>query len=278
MNSKNENLFNQIKRGREGLNQGLPTGLSKLDEDICGIQRSRYDLVFAREKAGKSAFVNSCYILNPYDYLHKKGKTKDLKVFYFSLEMSETAVLSKWYADKIFREDKILIDSNIVLSKGDNYFNDDLLKLAEKHIPYFDEMLNTSVDLQCGQTNPTGIYKHVKTWLLENGTWENGYYKPNNPEITVIIIADTAGNLKLEKVEGIASLKTTIDKLSEYFREFRDKYNCTPVMIMHTNRATDNYNRDADNDLLPKTSDIKETGQCVQDNQKFLIFVINIRV
>ena len=40
-----ESLFSSINRGREGLNAGLSTGLSKLDGLVYGIQRRRMEVV-----------------------------------------------------------------------------------------------------------------------------------------------------------------------------------------------------------------------------------------
>lgn len=34
-----ENLFKSIERGRKGLNNGLSSGLSKLDSTVYGVQR-----------------------------------------------------------------------------------------------------------------------------------------------------------------------------------------------------------------------------------------------
>ena len=40
-----ESLFSSINRGREGLNAGLSTGLSKLDGLVYGIQRRWMEVV-----------------------------------------------------------------------------------------------------------------------------------------------------------------------------------------------------------------------------------------
>lgn len=260
-----ENFFNEIDRGRQGLNKGLSMGFPRLDDFICGIQKGRYDLIFAAEKAGKSSFVLSSYILNPYDLLNKVDKTANLKVFYFSLEMSKNAVLSKWFADRLYTEYKILVDPNIILGKKKNilpdYIYDKLVLIKE----YYRKMLLESVTIIDESMNPTGIYKMICKYADENGKFINNRYVPNNPDQTVVIIIDTAGNLKLEKVEGAINMKSTIDKMSEYNRFFRNKFNYAPVMIMHANRGISEYSREKDGDVYPKTGDIKESHQPVQD-------------
>lgn len=257
-------FFKEIDRGRLGLNKGLSMGFPRLDEFICGIQKGRYDLVFAQEKAGKSAFVNSSYILNPYEILYKIGKTDNLKVFYFSLEMSKNAVLSKWFADKLYKDYKILVDPNIILGKQKslpNYIYEKL-KIIKA---YYNDMLNSSVTIIDDSLNPTGIKILIDNYAKENGTTVDGRYIPNNPDQTVIIIIDTAGNLRLERVEGQTSTKITIDRQSEFNRYFRNKYNYTPVMVMHANRGLADYTREKEGDIFPKPSDIKESNQPIQD-------------
>lgn len=50
-----ESLFSSINRGREGLNAGLSTGLSKLDGLVYGIQRRWMEVV-----AGDSGSKQYC--------------------------------------------------------------------------------------------------------------------------------------------------------------------------------------------------------------------------
>ena len=56
--SKNyDNFLKEVDRGLKGLNKGLPMSLPKLEAIIGGIQRKRYDLIFAESGVGKSSFV-----------------------------------------------------------------------------------------------------------------------------------------------------------------------------------------------------------------------------
>lgn len=149
-------LYEDIENGRLGLNKGIPMGFPVLDGITNGIQKARYDLIFGLEKSGKSAFVNTGYILNPYDYLLKQGKTKNLKVLYFSLEMSAKAVMAKWLCDIIYREEKILLDTSIILKKGDNNTPEYLYPIFKKYKAYLNQMLKDSVTIIDETLNPTG--------------------------------------------------------------------------------------------------------------------------
>lgn len=260
-----DDVFEEIDRGRLGKNRGISMGYPKLDNFTCGLQKGRYDLVFGLEKAGKSAFVYNSYIINPYIELLKVNKTKNLKVFLFSLEMSRVKVVAKMIVDKLRRDDNILIDTKIVLGQTDSILPDYIYEKIKKYKEYFKKMQEDTLTIVDESLNPTGIWKVVYQYSKENGVVENKKYIANNPDQVVIVIIDTAGNLKWEKVEGQASMKITIDKMSEYCRIFRNSFNYSPIMIMHANRNLGEYQREKDGDIFPKTSDIKESGQVSAD-------------
>ncbi len=50
-----ENLFKSIERGRKGLNNGLSSGLSKLDSTVYGVQR-RWMTVWAGDSGSNKAW------------------------------------------------------------------------------------------------------------------------------------------------------------------------------------------------------------------------------
>jgi hypothetical protein len=262
-------LIDSIDAGKEGKNTGLPTGYNRLDSYICGIQRGRYDIVFGREGSGKSAFVDNSYVLNPYDYLKKEGKLNKLKILYYSLEMSRQAKVSKWCCWKIYKDYRILIDTNYVLSKGKNRINDEIYQRVVSTADYFEEMSDI-VQIFDEPLNPTGIWKQVTEYAMNNGKVDidihgRKTYTPNDPEKYTIIIGDTAGNLSLEKVADNYNIKSTIDKCSEYFRIFRNKFNFSPVMVSHANRSIDDINKVKYGEIFHTLSDIKDTNQLGQD-------------
>ena len=55
--SRYGDFLKEVDRGLKGLNKGLPMSLPKLESIIGGIQRKRYDLIFAESGVGKSSFV-----------------------------------------------------------------------------------------------------------------------------------------------------------------------------------------------------------------------------
>jgi replicative DNA helicase len=45
-------FWDKVNRGVKGLNKGLPMGFPRLENYIAGIQRARYDVVFAESGVG----------------------------------------------------------------------------------------------------------------------------------------------------------------------------------------------------------------------------------
>jgi len=81
------NVIEKIERGKEGLNTGLYMGFDRLVEYIPGIQQGTYYLIGGETGSGKTAFIDACFLYNPYDWLkaHPDSSIK-LKIFYWSLE------------------------------------------------------------------------------------------------------------------------------------------------------------------------------------------------
>jgi replicative DNA helicase len=94
-----ESLYQRIDRGRQGKNIGLKTGIPKLDEYTGGIQ-PLYTLIFGVSGSGKSALALYSYIYRPL----KDYPDKNIKLCYFSLELSAELLLAKLLCLYIFEE------------------------------------------------------------------------------------------------------------------------------------------------------------------------------
>ena len=86
-----EILWTQIDKGKNGENIGIPTGISKLDKVIGGIQPSRYYCIAAASSVGKSALV--LFIM--YYILKNIDTKKPVYFLYFSLEIPANVLLAK---------------------------------------------------------------------------------------------------------------------------------------------------------------------------------------
>jgi replicative DNA helicase len=265
-------FFKKVSRGAQGYNKGLPMGFPKLEEYIAGIQKARYDVIFAESGVGKSSIVWYAYLMYPYEYCYKnKGKIKDsLKIRLYSLEVSAEEVIAKLVALKLFIDYGIILDSKYIFSKGNNKIHSDIYKKIDALSSYFDEMFNHVTIIDKPMT-PSDIKNDVLKFAKSIGTIEEDElgkikFTPNDPDQTVIIITDTVGNLKVENSNGNTSVKTTIDLHSSNCRDtYRNQLGFTCVNVSHSNRAMDDINRVKYGELFPKMSDIKETNMLAQD-------------
>ena len=136
----------------------------------------------------------------------------------------------------------------------------------------------------CEERNPTGIYKRIKAYLDEHGTstfeekevtYVNEFgetvkekvkkfkeYIPNNPNEYLIPIVDHAGLLQEEK--GM-TLKSTIEKLSEYFVILRNNYKVSPVLVQQQNMETTNLEAFKANKIRPTKDGLKDSKRPGED-------------
>ena len=123
--------------------------------------------------------------------------------------------------------------------------------------------------------NPTGIYHTIRNYLLDNGKvftkdvkvkGEDGntkivqgfdYYKPNYPDMYVIVILDHAALIKKER--GF-NKKETIDKMMEYLIDLRIKYKIIPIVVQQLNRDISSTERFKQGRIGPTIADFKETS------------------
>lgn len=268
-------LMESIKKGMKGENQGLPMGFPRLSNLICGIQKSRYDLIFSREGVGKTSFVDLAYCLNPYEFLKKNESNYKLKVIYWSLEITKEAKLAKWMALKLWFDYGFIVDANEVLSKGKNRCSQELFDKIYKTKDYFYELEDT-VTIIDREINATGVYKFMRNdYGLQHGKFiqekisENltkEVYVENDPNLITVVVVDTVGNLKCESVEGSYTKKINIEKLSSYAKhEFRNKCKFSPVLISHANRSIGATDRSKYGEIFHQLEDVKETNSLGED-------------
>ena len=267
-----ELLKQEVTAGIEGKNNGIPMGFDRLNKYI-GIRKRIMTLIFGPTGSGKSAFLHSGYILNPFDYYYKnKPKGVKLKIILFSMERSKIHILAKWITRKIFIEEGILIPMHKLLGWWEN---DKLTKdehdLFLAYQWYIDELLQI-VDIIEGPQNPTGIYKYVRKYAEANGKFEEidefrKIYIPNHSNEIVIIGEDHLGNIKTESGK---TKKESIDKVSEYNQYFRDSLGYTPIPVSQLTRNLNNPMFQKMDSFEPTIDDIKESGRPGEDSDVIL--------
>jgi len=225
----------------------IPFPFKRFSNFIPGIQRGRYIITTASSKVGKSKFTDFSFVYSPIEYVVNNVTNLDVKVLYFSLEMSKEDkmkeltcyLLYKYYGHALSPEevssvfkDKIL--SNEVLAILESEAFNVLINKFEERVIFYD---NTR--------NPFGIYKTVREYANANGEYydKNGvkldkhliylntesevrkidHYKPHNKNEYVIVITDHISLLTPEKNHHSNLHDAMGDFSSNYCLNIRDK-------------------------------------------------------
>lgn len=246
-----KNLKTNQKIRRSGGIIGIPfsPNYNKLNSVVPGIQRSRYYIVTANSKVGKSQIADDLFVYSPLEYvIENSPENIDLKIFYFSLEMSKEMKIATMMANKLYKDYGISISVEMLQSQFKEYvLEDHVLEKIEAMEEYFEKMENI-VEFVDDIKNPYGIYKYVRDYLNKNGEftkktvkWEKpdgtfeekevrDEYVPNNKGQFVIVLVDHVSLLKPEK--GQQGIRDAIGKWSsDHCLELRDKYKCAVVNV-----------------------------------------------
>lgn len=230
----------------------IPWSLPRLSKVLPGIEKSRYYLVTASPKAGKSQLTDFLFVYQPIEWLIANPDSDiKLKIFYFSLEMSVKAKMLLALCYKLFQEYKIIISPQDISSVFDSYIMDDEIeKLLEsdKMTEWFNK-IESIVEYHDDARTPYQIFKKVKAyaehpdngsytyktinWQNEDGTYSprtvRDRYIPKRTDEYVIVITDHIGLLQPKSGD---TLHQTISQFSsEYCLEMRDRWGYSPVVV-----------------------------------------------
>lgn len=183
----------------------------------------------------------------------------DMKVFYLALEESDERILQRFESYLLFKLDRKRISPRDLRSTdNEKPVPQEILDLlaSERYQVYiraFEEhFIFSSV------SNPTGIYKLCRTYAEQTGTTHKqkvvtknefgemeekeyfDHYTQNNPNEFRFVVAD---HISLITAEKGMSIKESIDKLSKYFVELRNRYNFSPIVIQQ--QSTENESNDS---------------------------------
>lgn len=260
-------LKNEVIKGREGRNGGIPMGFNRLNHYV-GIRKSMYYLIGGLTGSGKTSFIDDAFVLNPVDwYIAQQGKSNiKLKIIYRSMERSRTYKLAKWVSRKIFIDHGISIPVPKLLGWNDKLTDEEyeLFKSYEGYIKQVEEIV-TIID---GPENPVGIAKELKAYALENGEViqvdkYNKKYIPHDENVITLVVIDHIGLLKA--IKDYPNKKALIDKMSEELRYARDFFGFSPVVVSQFNRDIANINRIKNGDLEPQLEDFADSSSTQND-------------
>jgi len=264
-----ELLKEEVRKGLEGKNGGVPMGFDRLNRYI-GIRKSMYYLIGGLTGSGKTSFIDDAFVLNPVDWaMSPEGIQSGIKVkvWYRSMERSRTYKLAKWTSRRIFMDHGITIGVNKLLGWTDKMSEEEhkLFLSYEDYMNKLSEMI-TIID---GPENPVGIAKELKAYALERGEIVqqdkyNKLYIPDDPNEITIVVIDHIGLLKTTKDQP--TKKAAIDKMSDELRYARDFYGYSPVVVSQFNRSIANPIRIKNGDVEPQLEDFADSSTTQNDS------------
>ena len=254
-------LYNKIDSGRQGKNIGLKTGIPKMDDYTGGIQPV-YTLVFGVSGSGKSALALYSYIYRPL----KDYPDKNIKLCYFSLELSAELLLAKLLCLYIFEEYNVIIPYTRLMS-WNSILDDDTYNYVVKARKWLESINNKLIIYDSALTSKF-FYSKVKHLLEENGKFEPSadgrrtLYKKNDPEQLTIVVVD---HLNLAtSIEG-RTKKEEIDLISKYAVTLRNQCGVSFFMLMQENRNSASMDRRKAELTECSSEDISDTSAPFQD-------------
>lgn len=269
--------LNEIDRGLQGLNVGLPMGFNRLVDYIPNIQQKTYYLIGGRTKDGKTSFVDDCFMYNPFDYIQENETDLVLDIDYFSFEIDKTTKIIKGISRRIYKKYGLLVDVNHILSRGKFRISTEIYEIVKKEREYFNKLEDILTIFDIDEiTNPTGMFKYLKQKAEKRGKtittpvdigggkiiqkFES--WTPNNPHRYHEIIIDSIGLVETEKNK---TLKQCIDDLSKYCIKLRNRYRDIPVVIQQLGADADNDMRFTGNRLKPTLRDFSDSKYTPRD-------------
>lgn len=257
-----EKILEEIDRGREGLNHGIPMGLPKLEGIIDGVTRETYTLILSNSGAGKTSFALYAYVYKP---LMAHLDDNDFKVLYFSLEMNEVSLYIKLLSIYIFETYGIQLSFKEILSRKKEYvLSEEHYNLVKECLPWIDKV-SQKLEIYDKNASAATVYAILMKRLKAIGRFEETetrtIYHPNNPNLIYNVVIDHIGLIKPQDT----NLKGEIDKLSAYLVQFREKCGISPVVIQQANREQGNIERYKQGKSAFTINDAKDSGNTVQD-------------
>lgn len=224
-----------------------------------GIEQSTYYIVSGNQKSGKTQVADDLFLYNPIEFIKNNNTNIDVKIFYFSLEMSKEAKIRQAICRRLYIKKGIKLSPRRIQSMFTDYIlPDDILEFIKEDEEYFN-FLEEKVEFIDRIRNPFGMFKVIRDFYHANGVYISksgeeipmelinqnseevnktiAYYKPNNPDLFVFVIVDHISLITEEKVDGVKqTLYDAIKKLSnDYLLDIRDRWKGIPVVIQQQN-------------------------------------------
>lgn len=260
--------------GRSGKVLSIPTGIERVDKFIYGTRQGCYYLYGAETGVGKTTYVREKHIHVPYEYYRKINDSSKIDVLFidFSLEITGSLNILSAITRKIFLEyGKVFpVDKLTNWNQDGSKLSDDDYKLVEEQYAYFRDFQNKLVVVD-EETTPTLFHDVLMEAAKRNGKFKSegrwisecGEYKPNNPNLYVIVAIDTINLADMDTEHEF--IKSSIDRISRLCVWFRNKCNFTPIVIQQFNAEISAVDRARYGITTPLLRDFEDSKRTTKD-------------
>ena len=277
-----EELVLRRERAISGKLNCLPLPYPRLREVFPGVERRRYTIVTANQKVGKSKYTDKTYVYEPFFYALEHPDQLRVVILYFTLEMGKKEKFYEFLCHLLWRLDRVRISPTQLKSTDSTKpVPQEILDLinSEKY-QYYIKKFEEVVDFIDTKKNPTAIFKHCRDFAESRGKWHfkqgikknddgtyqdgevKDYFEPKDSEEYMIVVLDNYSNLSSES--GMNKMQT-IDTMSKYAIDLRDKYNYCFVAIQHQAQAQEGIENRKMNILEPTPDGLADCKTTIRD-------------
>jgi len=256
-------LYKNIQQGREGLNQGISTGLPKLDLLTYGVQRKWLSVIAGDSGSGKSSMAFYTYVYSPF-MQHIQDPSINVNFLLFSFEMSAEVLFAKLLSVYIYETYGEIVSYDEILSLTGKC-SDAHFKLIQDSIPWL-EKLEARCEIVDKPITAKGLYAVCKEWSQKFGTYkETGTvgeytkteYIPKDPKQYLIVVVD---HIKLLATSNGHTAKQEIDEACDYLIHFRNKCSFTEIIVQQLNRNFKSMERRQNGFELLQLDDLSDSS------------------
>ena len=285
MSNLSERVLNKLEERRQNLINGnincIPFPFANFREDIPGIEQGRYISITGATKSSKSQFASEL-LFNALLYAYKNPDQLDINIRYYPLEETPEGIMERFMSYLLFlksnkririspadlrstNNDKPLDPYILEVLQTKEY--QDIIKFFESHVFFSTTNTPMGIFLECQQYAKDNGIIHRKTVKYKNELGETvesnmgfDYYEQNNPKEYRIIFVD---HISLISTQQGMDLRQSMNKLSEYFVELRNKYQFTPIIVHQQAmfESLDAYKMDKLEPSIQNLADSKAIGR-----------------
>lgn len=241
---KDRHFLETVRHGMTGKAVGLLTGL-KLVERLHGIQEARYYLLGAHPGVGKTQLTDFIFVFSA--WLTARTEGREIKIFYYSLELPSTVKKAKWCSSYLLWKYGIMWTSDFILGRIKKHLpSEEDYKLIQEAFSFV-ELLMEDMMLVDHYVTPSSIYKTLsQTYYPKYGVVTREqltpeqqadgrvplavqYQKTKSVPLTLLII-DHLALLEGEKT------KDTMDEMSKLGVNLRNIFGTTLIFVQQFNQ------------------------------------------